>query len=29
MYQRDFMKATKAPMHKVTRFVSNHILPLQ
>ena len=29
LYQRDFMKATKAPMHTVKRFVSDRILPLQ
>ena len=29
MYQRDHMRADKAPMRKVERFVSEHILPLQ
>ncbi len=29
LYERDFMKATKAPMRTVRRFVSDRILPLQ
>ena len=29
LYQRDFMKATQAPMHRVRRFVSDEIAPLQ
>ena len=29
LYERDFMKATKAPMHTVKRFVSDRIVPLQ
>jgi hypothetical protein len=29
LYERDFMKTTKAPMRKVTRFVTETILPLQ
>jgi len=29
LYQRDALKATKAPMHKVKRFVADNLLPLQ
>jgi hypothetical protein len=29
IYDRDYMKADKAPMHKVKRFVADKILPLQ
>ena len=29
LYQRDLMKATQAPIHRVKRFVSNEIAPLQ
>jgi hypothetical protein len=28
LYQRQAMKATKAPVHTVKRFVADHILPL-
>jgi hypothetical protein len=29
MYQRDAMKETKAPMHRVKRFTAENLLPLQ